>query len=80
MDAVGAVGSDPVYEVIGVESLVGDGGFDLDAVDQIMGEGDVVALTEAIRRTGGPSASVEAWILVLRSPRDRARLWASAPL
>jgi hypothetical protein len=62
-DDVGAVGSDPVYEVIGVLSLVGDGGFGLDAVDQITGEGDVVALTRRGNQANGrASASVAAWI------------------
>src|SRR5271165_2872444 len=35
---------------------------------------------EPIRRTGLPSASPAAWILVLKPPRDRPRPWASAPL
>src|SRR5258708_967274 len=33
-----------------------------------------------IRRSGLPSASAAAWILVLSPPRDRPRPWASAPL
>ena len=36
---------DPVGEVIGVVSLVGDGGIGIDTVDQVVGEGDVVTLT-----------------------------------
>jgi hypothetical protein len=35
---------------------------------------------DPIRRTGLPSASLAAWILVLKPPRDRPRPWASAPL
>src|SRR4029077_8886582 len=34
---------------------------------------------EPIRRTGLPSASPAAWILVLRPPRDRPRPWAFGP-
>jgi hypothetical protein len=34
---------------------------------------------EPIRRTGLPSASPAAWILVLKPPRDRPRPWACAP-
>ena len=36
--------SNPVCKVVGIVTLVGDGGFDLNAVDQVMGEGDVVVL------------------------------------
>lgn len=43
-DDPGAAFSDPVGQVVGVISLVGDGSFCLDAVDQVMGESDVVAL------------------------------------
>src|SRR5580693_5115286 len=35
---------------------------------------------EPIRRTGFPSASPAAWILVLKPPRERPRPWAFAPL
>jgi hypothetical protein len=35
---------------------------------------------DPIRRTGFPSASPAAWILVLRPPRERPRPWASGPL
>ena len=78
-DDVGGVGSDPVYEVIGVLFLVGDGGFGLDAVDQITGEGDVVALTGRGNQANG-RVSLGCVDLVLRPPLDRARPWASAPL
>lgn len=40
-----ASADDPAGEVIGVVSLVGKGAIGLDTVDQIVGEGDVVALT-----------------------------------
>jgi hypothetical protein len=76
-DDVGTVGS--VYEVIGFLFLVGDGGFGLDAVDQIMGEGDVVALTGRGNQANG-RVSLGCVDLVLRPPLDRARPWASAPL
>lgn len=39
-----AVFSNPVGEMVGIVSLVGKGRLGLDAVDQVMGEGDVVAL------------------------------------
>jgi len=41
---LGAGFGDPVCEVIGVVSLVGDGDIGLDAVNEVVGEGDVVAL------------------------------------
>jgi hypothetical protein len=44
---------DPVGEMVGVISLVGDGGFGLDAVDKIVGEGDVVALTGRADQANG---------------------------
>ena len=80
-DDFGTTIDDPAGEMIGVVSLVGDCRFGLDAVDQVVGEGDVVALSrrsdQADRR---PSASVAAWILVLKPPRERPRPWASAPI
>ena len=44
-DELGSGFSDPVGKVIGIVSFVGDCHFGLDAVDQIVGEGDVVALS-----------------------------------
>lgn len=35
---------DPVDEVVGIVSLVGQGGLGLEAVDERVGEGDIVAL------------------------------------
>lgn len=43
-DDLGAVSSNPVGEMVGIVSLVGEGRAGLDTVDQLMGEGDVVAL------------------------------------
>lgn len=43
-DDLGAGFGDPVDEMVGVVSLVGDCRFSCDALDQVMGKGDVVAL------------------------------------
>src|SRR5690606_30547738 len=44
-DDLGATISDPAGQVVGVVSLVVDGGIGIEAVDQVMGKGDVVALS-----------------------------------
>jgi hypothetical protein len=44
-DDFGAAIDDPAGEMVGVVSLVGDCCFGFDAVDQVVGEGDVVALS-----------------------------------
>jgi hypothetical protein len=70
-----------VDEMIGVIAFVGNCALCLEAVDAVMRIGDVVALPRlAIRRTGSPSASPAAWILVLRPPRDRPTPWECARL
>jgi len=43
-DDLCAAFGDPADEMIGIISLVGECGLGIDAVDQVMGEGDVVAL------------------------------------
>jgi hypothetical protein len=43
-DDRGAAFGNPLGEMVRVIAFVGDGGFGVDAVDQIMGKGDVVAL------------------------------------
>lgn len=43
----------PVDQMVGVISLVGDGGLGIDAVDQVMGERDVVALAGRADETDG---------------------------
>lgn len=59
-------------QMIGIVSLIGNGGLGLEAIDGIMGQGDLVALAgRTDRRTGRPRASVAAWILVLCPPQDR---------
>ena len=54
-DDLGAVFSNPVGEMVGIVSLVGEGCLGLDTVDQVMGEGDVVALAGRADQTDGQS-------------------------
>lgn len=58
---------DPFGEMIRIVSFAGDGDLGVDALDQVVGKGNVVVLAgRADRRTGKPRASVAAWILVLK--------------
>lgn len=43
-DDLGAAFGDPIDKVVGVISLVSDSSIGVDTVDQVMGQGDVVAL------------------------------------
>ena len=43
-DNLGASFGDAIDKVIGVVSLVADGGFGVETIDQVMSEGDIVAL------------------------------------
>ena len=49
---------DPLDEMIGVVSLVGNGGFGLDAVDELVREGDVVALPGRGNQANGKAQSL----------------------
>lgn len=44
-DGLGALFDDPFYEMIGIVSLVSNGNLSVDAIDQVVGKSDVVALT-----------------------------------
>jgi hypothetical protein len=44
-DDLGAGFGDAIDKVIGVVSPVADGGIGVETIDQVMGEGDIVALT-----------------------------------
>ncbi len=52
-DDLGAIFSNPVGEMVGIVSLVGEGRLGLDTVDQIMGKRDVVALAGRADQSDG---------------------------
>lgn len=54
-DDGGAVFSNPVGEMVGIVSLVGEGRLGLDTVDQVMGKRDVVALAGRAYQSDGKS-------------------------
>jgi hypothetical protein len=66
---------------IGVIALVADRGLHLEALNEVMSEGEVVALTGAADQADGKSKRIGGGMdLVLRPSRNRPRPWASAPL
>jgi hypothetical protein len=67
--------------VVGIVALVGDRHVCDEAVDEIVREGDVVALPgEPIRRTGLLSASPAAWIFGAQAPAGPAKALVIRPL
>ena len=81
-DHLGAACGDPVGQMVGIVSLVGDGGLGLDALDQIMSESDVVALAgraeQADRKAEGFGGGVD--LGAQPAPRPAQALGIRPPL